>query len=387
MTKRILIVDDERTVLRALENTLKDEPYHITYMTNGVDALNHIDENHVDMIISDTTMTEMEGEILLAEVKRRKPEISRVALCHISENRRITKLIEKGLAKQYLFKPWNDYELRLHIKNILEMDVYLLDEENLGKINNLDELPSLPSLYHELTMLIERDADMDEVAELISRDQAITSKILKLANSAFYGRKTGNITQAMMTMGLNNVRNIVLTNSFFKESSESMDNLWQHTIETNRLCLAIYEQCLNKRMPSLYGSAGLLHDIGQVILYIFYADEYKKIIHDAQTTDFTLINLELEHFHTTHQDIGAYLLNYWGLPYAYVEAAIFHHRPMDERVVNQELVAVVHLADYYASKQLSPDGTHNLLDQGVFERLNITRNQLEFVVNSMKEEM
>jgi len=383
MIKQIIIVDDERTVLRNLEKILKDETYKVTYFTTGHDALEYMSDQKVDMIISDAAMPEMDGETLLATVKMQYPEVIRVALCQINETRRITKLIERGLATQYLFKPWNKYEMKLSIKNILEMNIYLMDEENLGKINNLDELPSLPSLYMELTELLERDADMDDVAELISRDQAITSKILKIVNSAFYGRKTGNIIQAMMTLGLNNVKNIVLTNSFFTSSSDSMDKLWQHTIDTNRLCLAIYENCLNKRMPSLFGSAGLLHDVGRVILYIFHSDTYCKMIEEAENSEHILVNLELDSFHTTHQDIGAYLLNSWGLPYAYVEAAMFHHRPMDERVVNKELVSVVHLADYYATKVLSPDGTHNLLDQGVFEYLKISKEEVERLVNTM----
>jgi HD-like signal output (HDOD) protein len=384
MTKCVLIVDDERTVLRSLEKLLKEEDYHCTYMTSGEEALDFLEKHPVNMIVSDTRMPEMDGEVLLAEVKKRFPNVIRVALCHISESKRISKLIEKGLAKQYLFKPWNDNDMRMNIKNILEMELRLLDLDNLGRINKLDDLPSLPSLYHQLTALIEKDADMIEVAELISRDQAITLKILKLANSAFYGRKTGSINQAIMTMGLNNVRNIVLTNSFFKDSSESMDRLWQHTVDTNRLCLAIYDQCLNKRMPSLFGSAGLLHDVGRVIIYMFYDEEYCELIKESVSTDATLVNLELDHFHSTHQEVGAYLLNNWGLPYAYVEAAMFHHRPLDERIVNQELIAVVHLADYYASKILSPDGTHNLLDQGVFERLDITREEVEKLAKTLK---
>jgi len=384
MDKKVLIVDDERTVLRGLEKLLKDESFHTTYLTNGIEALEYLETNKVDMIISDTRMPDMAGEVLLGEVKKRHPDVIRVALCHISENRRISKLIEKGLAKQYVFKPWDDVELKMSINSILEMSARLLDEENLGKINNLKDLPSLPSLYHELVLLMERDADIMEVSNLISRDQAIASKILKLANSAFYGRKTGNIKQAIMTMGLNNVKNIVLNNSFFKESSEALDKLWQHTIDTNRLCLAIYDQCLNKRIPSLFGSAGLLHDIGRVIMFMFHGDEYGPILEEKETSDKTLIDLEIEHFHSTHQDVGAFLLNSWDLPYAYVEAAMFHHRPLDERVVNQELISVVHLADYYATELLSNDETHNLLDQRVFERLNITRKEVETLVHSLK---
>jgi ribosomal protein L4 len=63
---------------------------------------------------------------------------------------------------------------------------------------------------------------------------------------------------------------------------------------------------------------------------------------------------------------------------------MFHHRPMDKRIINQELIAVVHLADYYAAKILSPDGTHNLLDQAVFERLNIKREAVEALANDLK---
>jgi HD-like signal output (HDOD) protein len=384
MTKQVLIVDDERTILREIEKQLIDVSFTCMYAHDYEEAVEYLRINEFDMIISDIGIKNKEGLELLGYVKKNHPKTIRVALCHISENRRISKLIEKGYATEYIFKPWDGKRLKSTISHILEMEQRLLDEKTLGRINKLDELPSLPHLYHELTDLIEKDADIMEVANLISRDQAITLKILKLANSAFYGRKTGSINQAIMTMGLNNVRNIVLTNSIFKEASESMNNLWQHTIDTNRLCLAIYDRCLNKRIPSLYSSAGLLHDVGQVILYMFHEEEYLQLQKLAVEVDEPIVNIELSHFSSTHQDIGAFLLNSWGLPYAYVEAAMFHHQPMDERIVNQELVAVIHIADYYSSELLSPDGRHKTLDPRVFGRLNITREQVEQVVNSLE---
>jgi len=137
-------------------------------------------------------------------------------------------------------------------------------------------------------------------------------------------------------------------------------------------------------MPSVYGSAGLLHDIGKVILHLFYQTSYHKVLEEAREQEDDLTKLEIKTFNVTHQDLGAYLLNWWELPFAYVEAAMFHHRPFDKRVINHELVAVIHLADYYSVTLLSPDGTKNELIPEVFEFLKIDCEEVENLVKELQ---
>ena len=146
----------------------------------------------------------------------------------------------------------------------------------------------------------------------------------------------------------------------------------------------IYDRCLKKRIPGIFGSAGLLHDIGKVILHIFFQQSYQETLKDARKQEVTLADLEMEKYKVTHQDLGAYLLNWWELPFAYVEAAMFHHRPFDSRIINHELVGVIHLADYYSLKMMAPDGTKNDLNLKVFDMLEIKQEDVEAIVESLK---
>lgn len=384
--KEIIIVDNERILLKDLQEILKDEPYEVFYTASGIAALEYLKTHTIEMIIADVTLLDVEAEELLSQVKSEYPKIIRVAMCYLNEQRRIAKMIEKGLAKQYLFKPWNE-DLKYEIRNILSVQERLLDANNLGKINELSELPSLPSLYVEVSKLVEKDVHIKKITTLISKDQAVASKILKIANSAYYGRKTGDIHEAVMTLGLNYVKNLILSNSLFNNPSHKMKILWEHTEITNRLCIAFYEQCLHKSIPTLFASVGLLHDIGRVLIYLLFEQEYKEMMMHIGNHSESLLDLEMKHFGATHQEIGAYLLNLWDLPHAYVEAAMFHHTPLDERVVNRELIAVVHLANYYAITQIQKADTHHRLDEQVFDILNLNEEDFLKVVETVKEEI
>lgn len=385
--KTVMFVDDEKFILRSLKRLFKNQEYQTVFMNSGQEALVYLEENKIDLLVSDIRMPDMDGFELLSKVKALYPKVLRVALSGFTESHTIYKLIEKNIAKLYLFKPWDNFELKENVKRILEFEDVLMNNELLELINNLDTLPTLPQLYYDLTKLIERDADIDEVGAMIEKDQAISSKILKLANSAFYGRKTGNISQAIMGIGLNNLKNIVISSSFFDGPAGTLgeiEKLWQHAFNTNKLTHLIYDKCLNKKIPSIYGSAGLLHDIGKVILHLFYQDSYKELMVEARKEEASLTGLELDFYKVTHQDLGAYLLNWWELPFAYVEAAMFHHRPSDDRVINYEIVAVVHLANYYSLNKLTPDGTLNYLDVRVFSELEIKREDVEALLELLE---
>lgn len=388
--RTVLFVDDEKYIIRALKKLLKSEAYESIFASSGEEALSYLANQTVDAVIVDSRMPGMDGVELLEKVKALYPEVTRVSLCGLTESRLMNKIVDRDIAKLYIFKPWDDLEMKRNIRGILETKAMLIDQHLMKLLNKLDALPSLPQLYYDISELIDKGADITEVGAIVEKDQAISSKVLKLANSAFYGRKTGDLSQAIMGIGLNNLKHIVLTTSLFKGPPEVMQEvelLWQHAVNTNVLTHMIYDKGLKKKMPSIYGSAGLLHDIGKLILHLFCQADYQKLLTASKEGDDSLVEYELEHLHVTHQDLGGYLLNAWELPFAYVEAAMFHHRPSDARVINHELVAVVHLANYYSLTSLSPDGTTNYLDPSVFNTLNLTPEKVEQLVEEMKVNM
>lgn len=388
MDKRVMFVDDEKFILRSLKRLFKSEPYETVFMNSAAEALTYLKENEVDLVVSDIRMPNMDGYEFLSLVKKEYPKVLRVALSGFTESRTVYKLIEQNVARIYLFKPWDNFELKNNVSRILEFEDILMSKSLLEIINNLDAIPSLPKLYTDLRKLIDSGADIDEVGRLIQKDQAITSKVLRLANSAFYGRKTGDINQAIMGIGLKNLTNIILASSIFSGSEDDMEEinaLWEHAIKTNRLTVEIYEKLLKKKIPSIFGSAGLLHDIGKVILHMFYKKDYLQIKELCSESEELMVSIELDQFNVTHQDLGAYLLNWWELPFAYVEAAMFHHRPFDDRVVNHELVIVVHIANYYSQK-LTGGKTDYYLDPRAFTKLEIIEEDVIALAQEIYQE-
>lgn len=379
--KVILFVDDENLVVNGLRKIFDDKENKYVFKQSGLDALEYMRNNPVDLLCTDIVMPEFDGFDLLRAVKKEFPKTVRIALTSMTRSPIIKKLMNENLAQIYIFKPWNDLEIKRTILKILNMQTALYSSETMNMLHKLESIPTIPKIYNKLSEMVINDEPIESIAGLIEEDQSITSVILRVANSAFYGRKTGNIPQAIMNIGLDNLKSIVLANAVFQELTDDMGmllDMWQHATNTNKLMTAIYAQCLNKPMPSLFASAGLLHDIGKVVLYHNY-DEYRSILDRRKDEGGSIIELEIEELGVGHQDLGAYLLNIWDLPYAYVEAAMFHHRPLDHRIINRELVSVAHLAHYYATKYiLEDDGIE--LDKKAFALLKIDELAVEELI-------
>lgn len=381
MTKSILFVDDEKQILRALKRLFIRSNYETYYAESGEMALQILEDHAIDLLITDIRMPIMDGYELLKKVKEKYPLTLRVALSGYTDNIKIYKALEDNIVKLYLFKPWNNDELKTVIDKIFEQESILKDKNLLRLINNINDLPTVPNLYQEIAVLIESGADIDEISSKIEKDPAISSRILRVANSAFYGTKTGSIKQAIIYIGLTSVKNIVLTNSVFKEvktGQEEKEMLWKHASLTNAYANIIYSEFINKKMPSTFASAGLLHDIGKVVIYEHFRKE-KEAAREmvVKADDVDTWEAEKQILGVSHQEIGGYLLNWWELPFPIVEATLFHHNPMGENIINKELVSVIHLANYYSWKKLGNDCLKNKLVEDVFEFLNIEQQELE----------
>lgn len=388
--KSILFVDDEVQILKALKRLFHNSNYEVLFAESGAEALEIFNSQSIDLVVTDIRMPEMDGFELLRHIKTISPLTLRVTLSGYTDSKNILKALEDNLAKLYVFKPWDNQELITTIDRLFEVQALLNNTNLLNLINNITDLPTVPMLYHDICGLIEQDASIDQIAKKIEQDQSIASKILRVANSAFYGAKTGNITQAIMYIGLTNVKNIVLSNSVFNEFGADKNlhyNLWEHVNITNKLMNAIYPKLLGKKVPNVFASAGLLHDVGRVIVLNYFIDVQNEMLNAAQEgPNKCITDLENEFIGTNHQLIGGYLLNWWEIPHPIVEAAMFHHDPLNPVVINKELVAVVHLANYYSWEILQDDVFKEKLVEGVFDMLGINREDLLKIVEEIAGE-
>lgn len=380
--KKILFVDDEQQILRALKRVFYRSGYETYYVDSGSGALDIIAEKEIDMIITDIRMPGMDGYTLLEEVKKQQPLTIRIALSGYTDKLKIYKALEDNLIKLYLFKPWDNHELKEMVKRLFELKDTLNNEELLDMMNNIDKLPTIAKLYEEINTLIQIESDMGIIAKVIEKDQSMSAKILRISNSAFYKNKTGSVKEAVIYIGLTNVKNIILANSVFdnnKKNHRHIEDLWIHAKTTNKITHLIYEEILGKKMPTMAATIGLLHDIGKVIFYEHFEDEYKKVIDmNKRCSSLEMIETEKNVLGVSHEEIGAFLLDWWGLPLSFVESALYHRSPLNDNIINKEIVSVIHLANYYSKKLLNYQIDDMKLEPQVFDYLNIKAELIEY---------
>ncbi len=386
MANIIMFVDDEKQILRALNRLFMDSPYETVFMDSGEDGLAYMQHTPVNLVVSDIRMPGMNGFDFLRHVKEKHPTTMRVALSGYTDSRVIYKALEENVAKMYMFKPWDNRELLSTIDKMFQLEEVLRDKKIMDLINNLDDLPTIPHLYTRIKTMIQDDEDVDKIANLIEADQASTAKILRIANSAFYGAKTGSITQAIMYIGLANVKTIVLSNAVFNTSGvlgSRVKQLWQNATLTNRITNHLFQRITGKKIPNVFASAGLLHNIGMVILISHFTAVYSEILKQGLDNAADFMEMERRLMGVTHQELGGYLLNWWELPLPIVEAALYHHTPLDEKVINRELLCVVHLANARAWSRMGEKRQNDSQIDACCEFLGTTPAEIELYMEEL----
>jgi len=358
---RLLFVDDESLVLQGLQRTLRSmrEQWDMTFVEGGEQALQALASDPYDAIITDMRMPRMDGAQLLEQVKQRYPEVVRVVLSGQASQEAI--LCSIGPAHQYLSKPCDPKELKLRLAQAFVMRDLLQNSAVRAVVSGLKSIPSLPGLYHEIVAeLASEDASIVKIAAIVSKDAGMTAKILQLANSAFMGARyeITNPTQAVSLIGTEMVRALVLSVHVFSEfenqpgTASYWTTLWEHS--TTVACLAqriaVAEKC-PKNLAEESFTAGLLHDVGKLVLLAQMPKEYAVLLRSLAETAAPLAPAERERFGCTHAELGAYLMSIWGLPHPLIHAVVFHDHPVDCMESRFSSLTAVHGADALASRE------------------------------------
>jgi putative nucleotidyltransferase with HDIG domain len=259
-----------------------------------------------------------------------------------------------GATHQFIAKPFELSLLRSTITRVCSLDSCLLDERLKILVAQLRTLPSLPSLYFRIMeALASPDSSLDQVGEIIASDPSMTAKILQLVNSAFFGiaRRISNPSEAVQFLGVGRVRSLVLSLHVFSCFDQanvknfSIEKVWKHSMSTGLVAQKIARlQKLDRNGADEAYVAGMLHDIGKVMLAASLPDQYSKAVELSVEQQIPLCDAEREVFGVTHAQVGAYLLGLWGLPISIVEAVAFHHEPLDAGVKAFTPLSAVHIA-------------------------------------------
>jgi HD-like signal output (HDOD) protein len=383
MLKRILFVDDEAQILRSITRLFMDTEYEILTAESGAEALDILEIEQVDVIVSDMKMPKMTGYELLSQVKRKFPNIVRIILSGFSDERIVFDALQKNIAKLYILKPWENNVLINTIEKVFQIENVLRNNDKVLKlVSNADELPTIKTSYQKIINVIENDQEIYKIVEAIEADNSIVIKLLHIVNSSYYAVKTGSIKRAVAYLGLDNIKNIVIASAFIDglsfnaKDNKRLEELWEHAFIANRIISLIYSEFLNKKIPETEMNAGLLSNVGIIFMIHSFHDKYMEIFEEVEKNNVSIIELENKAFGTNHQEIGGYLLQWWDIPLPIVEAALYHHDPFNENVINRQIVVAAHIAEKYAWDILKTKYSFDF-DEKVFEELKIDKEKFE----------
>lgn len=221
------------------------------------------------------------------------------------------------------------------------------------RLKNIGSLPAIPKVVFEVNeMLKNHNSSTVELTNVIGQDQGLATKILKIANSPLYGlqRKVTSLEFAIVVLGLGEISNLVtaiaLSSTVNVKSAKNFnyEEFWQHSMMVGIGAKNIARNLGKIELSADAFIAGILHDLGVQILLKFFPDEFEKIVEEVNASDRKYLEVETEVLGLTHQDLGRFLMDKWGLPSGLSETLSHHHHPSKSEN-HKTLVSIVHLAD------------------------------------------
>lgn len=273
--------------------------------------------------------------------------------------------------------------------------------EVVSVLNQIENLPTLPIVAQQILKLISsQNSNMSQIAKVITRDQAISARVIRLTNSAFYGfrNRIASIKHAIVILGLNTVKNLVLGISVvkaFEDSSRSpifkRELFWLHTFATAQGA-KLMAKYLNRSNEEDYFMAGLLHDIGILVIDQFFHHEFAEILKRSLQSNADFLTSERDVLGMSHGDVGCILAGKWNIPEFLIHTIKYHHNPEHlprEAEANLDKIAIVHVADAKVRKEgigKFSDNFHAFYSDTTFRRVNLSDSKLDEIFQQVRQE-
>lgn len=279
-------------------------------------------------------------------------------------------------------------------------------------LKRIRDIPSLPEVVNRMIQLLgEPNVPASRIAEVISYDPGLSSKVLRMVNSAAYGfqRQISSIQHGIMMLGFNTVRGLVLSASIFKLFEGQSDNsqalryrldhyaFWRHCLGT-AMAARLVGNSLKGRDARFHDlddafSAGMLHDIGKIVLDVYFSQDYGKVLqmasqHKILSHGNAFLALEEQVMGMSHTQIGSYLAAKWRLPAGISEVIAYHHQP-ELAEHSQPLVYLVSLANQLAVVLYEHHGVyaHEHFSEPVLAYFGYEDKQVQELLQQLKAEM
>ena len=269
-------------------------------------------------------------------------------------------------------------------------------------VNKVKKLPTLPSVANKVNSLIkDPTCTAIKLAEVINKDQSLTTRVLRLVNSAFYSvrAEVSNVSHAIALLGFNTISQIVISICVFDvfkgNYADDFDRtgFWKHSIGCAVISKLLAEKTNYEKVDDCF-TGGLLHDIGKVVLDQYLHDTMLEVLKRTREKDISFVEAEQEVMGLNHTDIGGQVMRNWNIPLPVLVCVQHHHQHVDERngtaFSQDQIVDIVRLSDVICrQEQIGTTGDNVIvqLSEELWERLPIDTKSIPKLVAESREEI
>lgn len=367
MTVQALFIDDDPRVLAEFQQLVTKGATGIeaTIASSPEEGLTALRAGRYEVLVAGVRTPSDKTVGVLRDAASNHPGVARLL---VTADRNASK---SGLAEQYLWRPFDAEKLRIAVLAATHLRSRVTPERLSELASGSTKLPTLPDAFIAIQEeLRSPDPSLAEVGRLIQRDPATSVKVLQVVNSAMFGlhNEVGDVSHATALLGMNTITSLVLAVGVFQQARgldrKLVESLWQTSLEVSAVSrkIARYEDLSHGTVEGCQ-LAGLLHDIGDLVLFQNWKSDYLDIEVDNRLED------ERSRFGATHADLGGYLCALWDLPGEVISGVANHHTPDQVSSDGISVATVVHAARALVDAGFDPDAAE--IDRAHLENLGV----------------
>jgi len=367
---KILVVDDMAIFREPIAATLRREGFETACAGDGREALHRVGQDRPNLILLDVAMPVMDGLSFLKALRSNPQtrDIPVIMLSAISERNLVLQAARAGVQEYLLKSHFSTDDLVRRVRRHLSGGDAACEQGGatraapdsppdaategpaspssapclerskvLEHVRQHLQLRSMPAALHYVVGLTSsQTSNLDEVVGALKHDQSLALKVMKVANSSFYGaaRRAQNLTEAAQRIGMSGIRNAVVAIVGIDHFADALraglvpQRFWEHSLASAALAQLVGETAGLKDAETLF-LAGLLHDVGRMVLAQAFADTYQGVLTACEGRGIELGAAEREAFGLSHTEITREVLVQWRIPESVAEAAALHDRGIE----------------------------------------------------------
>jgi putative nucleotidyltransferase with HDIG domain len=344
----ILFLDDEQPILSSFRSLFRKDRYALHFFSSGVHAMEFLERNTVDVIISDLRMPEMNGIEFLTKARVLCPQAASVMVSGYENKQVVLDALSNGLAQHYILKPWDDAAIKTLVLEALAKQQSMQAQRVQEVISTFRSLPAPPKFHNRLLAVIAREnVPQKELVAEIEHHPAFAARLLRVANSVYFAARNpiSTVRDAVAFIGINYVASLGLGLEAFDAANATQDpktealleDLWTSSLRRASLARTMAEKWSGFQEPQLAYVAALLQDVGYVLRLTKQPEEYLRMLDLIAQHGVSAYEADLKTFTVPHDAVGAALLEYWNFPKTIIESVAKHHSLIDDSVLCQIL--------------------------------------------------